>query len=150
VLRDLSRVQYCCYQLSIERNFAAEYGAVGGGFFNVTIKSGTNQFHGSAYDYFVNEILNAGMPFTNAGLTDSTKNGQLIRPRARRNDYGFTVGGPVEIPKLYNGKDKPSFSSTLSSSAKPRSSIICPSLSRRRLTAPEISVVRSPRTETRP
>jgi hypothetical protein len=90
-------------------NFAAEYGAVGGGFFNVTMKSGTNQFHGTGYDYFVNEILNAGTPFTNAGLTDSTRDGQLIRPRARRNDYGFTVGGPVIIPKLYNGKDKTFF-----------------------------------------
>jgi hypothetical protein len=90
-------------------NFAAEYGAVGGGFFNVTMKSGTNQFHGSVYDYFVNEVLNAGTPFTNAGLTDSTKDGNLVRPRARRNDYGFTVGGPVIIPKLYNGKDKTFF-----------------------------------------
>src|ERR1019366_1374664 len=48
-------------------NFAAEYGAAGGGYFNYTIKSGTNQLHGSAYDYFVNEALNAGSPFTNAG-----------------------------------------------------------------------------------
>ena len=90
-------------------NFAPEYGAVGGGFFNVTMKSGTNQYHGTVYDYFVNEVLNAGTPFTNAGLTDSTKDGQLIRPRARRNDYGFTLGGPVEIPKLYHGKDKTFF-----------------------------------------
>ena len=90
-------------------NFAPEYGAVGGGFFNVTMKSGSNQFHGTVYDYFVNEILDAGTPFTNAGLTDSRKDGQLIRPRARRNDYGFTVGGPVEIPKVYHGKDKTFF-----------------------------------------
>src|ERR1700733_14326731 len=90
-------------------NFAAEYGAVGGGLFNVNIKSGTNQFHGTVYDYFVNEILNAGTPFTDAGLSDSTKDGQLIRPRARRNDYGFSLGGPVEIPKIYHGKDKTFF-----------------------------------------
>jgi len=97
-------------EVSIQTSsFAPEYGAVGGGFFNVTMKSGTNQFHGTGYDYFVNEILNAGTPFTNAGLTDSTRDGQLIRPRARRNDYGFTVGGPVIIPKLYNGKDKTFF-----------------------------------------
>ena len=61
-------------------NFAPEYGAVGGGFFNVTMKSGTNQFHGTVYDYFVNEILDAGTPFTNAGLTNSQQDGQLIRP----------------------------------------------------------------------
>ena len=60
-------------------NFAAEFGQVGGGYFNVTMKSGTNQFHGSAYEYFVNEDLNAGTAFTNNG------NGQLLRPRQRRN-----------------------------------------------------------------
>ncbi|MGB6946711.1 MAG: TonB-dependent receptor [Bryobacteraceae bacterium] len=79
-------------------NYAAEYGQVGGGMFNVTMKSGTNQFHGSAYDYFVNEILNANQPFTNTP-----------RPRNRRNDYGFTVGGPVWLPKIYNGHDKTFF-----------------------------------------
>jgi hypothetical protein len=78
-------------------NFAAEYGLVGGGFFNYTMKSGTNQLHGSAYDYFVNEVFNADTPWVNA------------KPTARRNDYGFTVGGPVYIPKVYNGHDKTFF-----------------------------------------
>jgi hypothetical protein len=78
-------------------NFAAEYGLVGGGFFNYTMKSGTNQLHGSAYDYFVNEAFNANTPWVNA------------KPTARRNDYGFTVGGPVVFPKLYNGHDKTFF-----------------------------------------
>ena len=45
-------------------NFNAEYGQAAGGYFNYTMKSGTNTFHGSAYDYFVNEALNAGLPFT--------------------------------------------------------------------------------------
>ncbi|HXP87933.1 MAG TPA: carboxypeptidase-like regulatory domain-containing protein [Bryobacteraceae bacterium] len=78
-------------------NFAAEYGMVGGGFFNYTMKSGTNQLHGSAYDYFVNEALNSNTPWLN------------VKPTARRNDYGFTVGGPVFIPKVYNGHDKTFF-----------------------------------------
>jgi hypothetical protein len=91
-------------EISIQTsNFAAEYGQVGGGFFNFTMRSGTNQFHGSVYDYFVNEALNAGQPFTNNG------NGGLIRPAQRRNDYGFTVGGPVRIPRLYDGHDKTFF-----------------------------------------
>src|SRR5207248_1710686 len=60
-------------------NYAAEYGQAGGGYFNYTMKSGSNQFHGSGYDYFVNEILNAGTPFTDAGLTDSRRAGQHIR-----------------------------------------------------------------------
>ena len=45
-------------------NFAAEYGGAGGGYLNFTMKSGTNQYHGSAYDYLVNSALNAGLPFT--------------------------------------------------------------------------------------
>ena len=84
-------------------NYAAEFGQAGGGVFNVTMKSGTNTFHGSAYDYFVNEDLNAGVPFTSSG------NGHLLRPRQRRNDYGFTLGGPVDIPKIYDGHDKTFF-----------------------------------------
>src|SRR5215469_6887336 len=44
-------------------NFAPEYGQVGGGMFNVTMKSGGNQFHGSGYEHFVNEAFNAGQPF---------------------------------------------------------------------------------------
>src|SRR6516162_4994913 len=47
-------------------NFAAEYGQVGGGYFNFTMKSGTNQYHGSVYDYLVNEAFNAGLPYTDA------------------------------------------------------------------------------------
>ncbi|HJT88027.1 MAG TPA: TonB-dependent receptor [Bryobacteraceae bacterium] len=78
-------------------NFAAEYGQVGGGFFNYTMKSGTNQLHGSVYDYFVNEAFNANTPWVNA------------KPVARRNDYGATLGGPVVIPKLYDGHDKTFF-----------------------------------------
>jgi hypothetical protein len=84
-------------------NYAAEFGQAGGGLFNFTMKSGTNQFHGSAYDYFVNEALNAGTPFTDDGK------GHLLRPRQRRNDYGFSVGGPVDIPKVFDGHDKTFF-----------------------------------------
>ena len=90
-------------------NFAAEYGQVGGGAINYTMKSGTNQLHGSAYDYFVNEALNAGLPFTDAGTQSPDKAGQHIRNALRRNDYGFTVGGPIDIPKIYNGHDKTFF-----------------------------------------
>ena len=90
-------------------NFAAEYGQVGGGYFNFTMKSGTNQLHGAAYDYFVNEALNAGLPFTDAGATNAAKAGQHIRNAVRRNDYGLTVGGPIRIPKVYNGQNKSFF-----------------------------------------
>jgi hypothetical protein len=85
-------------------NFAAEYGQVGGGMFNVTMKSGTNQFHGSAYDYFVNEAFNAGQPFTDAPAGTGNP-----RARNRRQDWGLTLGGPAWIPKIYNGHDKTFF-----------------------------------------
>ena len=78
-------------------NFAAEFGQAGGGLFNVTMRSGANQLHGSAYEYWVNEAFNASQPYLN------------VKPRSRRHDYGFTVGGPVYIPKLYDGHNKTFF-----------------------------------------
>jgi hypothetical protein len=90
-------------------NFAAEYGQAGGGYFNYTMKSGTNQIHGSAFDYFVNEVLDAGLPFTDRGATNSAKAGQLVRNPLRQNDYGFTLGGPITIPKIYHGHDRTFF-----------------------------------------
>src|SRR5215472_320224 len=90
-------------------NFAAEYGQVGGGSINYTMKSGTNQFHGSGYDYFVNEFLNAGLPFTDEGTQNPAKAGQHIRNAVRRNDYGFTIGGPIRIPTVYDGRNKSFF-----------------------------------------
>ena len=95
-------IQEIAFQTS---NYAAEFGQAGIAVINMTMKSGTNQYHGSGYDYFVNEDLNAGNPFS------STPNGEpgKYRPRNRRNDFGGTLGGPVVIPKLYNGRDKTFF-----------------------------------------
>lgn len=90
-------------------NFAAEFGQAGGGYINYTMRSGTNQYHGSAFDYLVNEALNAGTPFTDAGLTNSQKAGQHVRNSQRRNDFGGTFGGPIRIPKVYDGQDKTFF-----------------------------------------
>ena len=84
-------------------NFSPEFGAVTGGLFNFTARSGTNQFHGSAYEYLENEDFNAGQPFTTA------PGGGLIRPKNRQNDYGFTIGGPFRIPKLYDGRNRTFF-----------------------------------------
>jgi hypothetical protein len=84
-------------------NFAAEYGQAGGGYFNYTMKSGTNRIHGGVYDYNVNEAYNAGTPNTNDGT------GSHVKAKQRRNDYGFTLGGPVYIPKVFNGRDKTFF-----------------------------------------
>jgi hypothetical protein len=88
-------------------NFAAEYGQVQGGMVSFTTRSGTNRYHGGGYDYLQNEHFNAGRPFTSDG------NGHLVRPKQRNNNYGFTIGGPVRIPKVYNGKNKTFFFFTL-------------------------------------
>ena len=93
-------IQEIAYQTS---NYAPEYGEAGSVVINMTMKSGTNQYHGTGFDYFVNEDLNAGDPFSSNG------EGGLARPRNRRNDFGGTLGGPVIIPKLYNGKNKTFF-----------------------------------------
>jgi len=91
-------------------NYAAEYGQAGGGYFNYTMKSGTNQYHGAVFDYFVNEGLNAGTPFTDRVATgDTGRSGQHIRNRQRKNDYGFNVGGPIWLGKLYDGHNKSFF-----------------------------------------
>lgn len=84
-------------------NYAAEFGAAGGGLFNLVMKSGTNQYHGTGYEYFVNEDLNAAQPFS---ISDQ---GGKVRPRNRRNDYGGTLGGPIFIPKLYDGHNRTFF-----------------------------------------
>ncbi|HEU0124270.1 MAG TPA: carboxypeptidase regulatory-like domain-containing protein [Bryobacteraceae bacterium] len=76
----------------------AAYGNTGGGTVNVVMKGGTNDFHGSLYEFHQNQRLKATPFFTNqAGQT---------KPVTRFNQYGFTVGGPVMIPKLINGKNK--------------------------------------------
>ncbi|MES1257186.1 MAG: carboxypeptidase-like regulatory domain-containing protein, partial [Acidobacteriota bacterium] len=84
-------------------NFAAEFGQVAGGLFNFTSRSGTNQLHGSAYMYGFNEVLNAGIPFTDNGR------GEHIRPARKVYDGGFSVGGPVVLPKIYNGRNRTFF-----------------------------------------
>ena len=78
-------------------NYSAEYGQVLGGVYNFTTKSGTNQLHGSVYEEFTNEALNAAQPWNH------------VRNRDRQSDYGFSVGAPIWIPKVYNGKNKTFF-----------------------------------------
>ena len=95
-------IQEIAFQTS---NYAAEFGQAGIAVINMTMKSGTNQYHGSGYDYFVNEDLNAGNPFSSTAQGEPGK----YRPRNRRNDFGGTLGGPIVIPKIYNGHDKTFF-----------------------------------------
>ena len=85
----------------LQSNFSPEYGESGDGIISLTMKSGTNELHGSAYDYLRNTALDA----------NSWTNNLLGSKRSvdRQNDFGATIGGPVYIPKLYNGKNKTFF-----------------------------------------
>jgi Carboxypeptidase regulatory-like domain len=87
----------------VQDSFPPEFGQTAGGIFNYTSKSGANKIHGTLYEYFENEALDAGQPFTNNGT------GGLVRPKVRQNDFGGSFGGPVWIPKIYNGHDKTFF-----------------------------------------
>lgn len=72
---------------------SAEFGRYAGGVINVTSKSGTNQFHGSAYEFFRNKVLNANTFFANANDTG--------KPAFTQNQYGLTGGGPVKKDKIF-------------------------------------------------
>jgi hypothetical protein len=85
----------------VANGFNAEYGGFGNWFTNVTIKSGTNALHGSIFDHLGNSALNA-KEFFATGVTPY-----------RQNEGGFTLGGPVVIPGVYNGKDKTFFFGSL-------------------------------------
>lgn len=85
----------------LQSNFSPEYGESGDGIISLTIKSGTNEFHGSGYDYLRNRVLDA-----NSWTNNTAGVGKSINTQ---NDFGGTFGGPVRIPHVYNGKDKTFF-----------------------------------------
>jgi hypothetical protein len=87
-------------------NDDAEFGGVLGGVVNIVTKSGTNTYHGAGWEYARNNIFDARNPFTDINPTTL----QAIPPATfHQNEFGGTFGGPVRIPKLYNGKDKTFF-----------------------------------------
>lgn len=89
-------------EFTVDTNgFKAEFGQASGGIMSFASKSGTNEFHGSAYDFLRNEKLDANNFFNN-------RNG-IRRPIYKQNDFGGSFGGPVWIPKLYNGRNKTFF-----------------------------------------
>ncbi|MSV32733.1 MAG: carboxypeptidase regulatory-like domain-containing protein, partial [Bryobacterales bacterium] len=89
-------------EFSIVTNaLAAEYGRTGGGTINVSTRSGGNQFHGSGFEFLRNSKLDANNFFSNRN--------RIPLSAFQRNQFGGTIGGPVVIPKLYNGKNKTFF-----------------------------------------
>ncbi|HEX5410794.1 MAG TPA: TonB-dependent receptor [Terriglobia bacterium] len=84
-----------------QNNFSAEIGFSGNTVLNVVMRSGTNQLHGSLYEFLRNQALDANDWFNNLNGVDL--------PARRYNQFGGTVGGPIVIPHFYNGKDKTFF-----------------------------------------
>ncbi len=82
----------------LQSNYAAEYGRSGGGIVSIVIKSGTNAVHGTAFDYLRNEDLDANTFFNNEQ--------GIARQILKRNQYGGTVGGPVYLPHVVDGRNK--------------------------------------------
>jgi hypothetical protein len=89
-------------EISVVSNaFNAEYGGFGSWFTNVILKSGTNELHGSFYDHLGNSAFDAKAFFATA-----------VTPY-RQNEGGFTIGGPVVLPRIYNGRNKTFFFASL-------------------------------------
>lgn len=80
-------------------NYGAMYGKTASGIVLITTKSGTPEFHGSGYEFIRNEMFNARNFF------DQTSKAPLYR----RNDFGFTLGGPIYIPNKYNTNKQKTF-----------------------------------------
>jgi Carboxypeptidase regulatory-like domain len=98
-------------EFTLERsNYDAAFGRSGGGQVVVATKSGSNQFHGSAYEFNRNNYYNANTFENRQALADGGTYAANQTPIERYNDWGFTVGGPLFIPKLFHPvKDKTYF-----------------------------------------
>ncbi len=82
----------------LTNTYDAQYGRTGGGIITIVTKSGTNDLHGSVFEYFQNAKMNANQFELNANGTP--------RPPMHINQYGFEAGGPVFVPKVFNGKNR--------------------------------------------
>jgi hypothetical protein len=89
-------------EFKVETNtFSAEYGRAGGGIFNVVTKSGGNELHFSMYEFLRNDKLNANDFFANTAGSQ--------KPPFRFNQFGGTIGGPVVLPRFYDGRNRTFF-----------------------------------------
>lgn len=85
----------------MQNSYDAQYGRQAGGTLNVSLKSGSNEFHGNLYEFNRNDAFAAN-------TFQGNRSGQKKSP-TRYNLYGGTLGGPVTLPKLYNGRDRTFF-----------------------------------------
>ena len=84
-------------EFKIQTNMSAQYGAAAGANINVSIKSGTNQYHGVLYEFLRNSAMDSRAYFA------------ASKPAFKFNQFGGTIGGPLSIPKLYDAKNKTFF-----------------------------------------
>lgn len=85
-------------------NYGAQYGRNGSGTVETEVKSGTSSFHGDVYEFLRNDDFNANNYFNNFAVPP------VPRPEYKKNDFGYTLGGPIYIPGVYNTqKDKTFF-----------------------------------------
>lgn len=84
--------------------YSAEYGRGPGGQFSFQTRSGTNQYHGTAFDYLRNDALDA-----NSWFNGYTNVPPVAKQALRQNDFGGTLGGFLDIPHLYNGRNRTFF-----------------------------------------
>lgn len=99
-------------EFTVDTNgFKAEFGRAQGGILTFASKSGTNQYHGTAYEFLRNDYFDARKFFEdNGGDLDGTgKVKRRTKGVLKQHDYGATLGGPVRIPWLYNGTNKTFF-----------------------------------------
>ena len=123
-------------EFRVETNsYSAEYGRSNGGAIMVNHKAGTNEFHGSVFEFFRNEALNARNLFTPSGP----------KPRFRRNQYGFVLGGPIESDKMFFFTD---FQGTRFQTGVVRTSTVPTSLQRQGIFTTNVGEVYDPATTT--
>jgi hypothetical protein len=82
----------------LSSTYSAEFGRNPGGQFSLSTRSGTNDLHGSAFDYLRNDVFDANDWFNN-------HYGEPVSA-LRQNDFGGTLGGPIVLPRLYNGRNR--------------------------------------------
>ena len=90
----------------LQSNFSAQYGESGDSIVNLSVKSGSNQLHGSAYDYLRNRVLDASSWTNNTGCNGAAS---CPKPLDTQNDFGALLSGPVVLPKIYDGRNKTFF-----------------------------------------
>ncbi len=90
----------------ITNSSTAEFGRTSGGVLNMITRSGGNKFHGSAYEFFRNEQLDAANFFTNRSAKVPIPGRNDFRGPLRFNQFGVTAGGPLTIPHFYDGRNR--------------------------------------------